>query len=142
LIRLCDVKILYRVVPIVPCSNLVLCPVQTYVQYCRAANIDLSRYLFDKRIRALRLVFSFLCPPTPYDVHKKNLGIYDGELPHSFWSGTATMLQRLGAPQEDITRHVGWQSTQMVGLYAPKDKVLGISSSPPIPAALICTLRY
>jgi hypothetical protein len=113
-----------------------------YVQYFRAANIDLSRYLFDKRIRALRLVFSFLCPPTPYDVHKKNLVIYDGELPHSFWSGTATMLQRLGAPQEDITRHVGWQSTQMVGLYAPKDKVLGISSSPPTPAALICTMRY
>jgi hypothetical protein len=75
-----------------------------------------------------------------YDGHtqKKNLGIYDGELPHSFWSGTATMLQRLGAPQEDIARHVGWQSTQMVGLYAQKDKVLGISSSPP--TALICTI--
>jgi hypothetical protein len=106
------------------------------VQTLRVANIDLSTgYLFAKRIRALRLVFSFLHPPLPYYVHKKNLGTYDSELQHSFWSGTATMLQRLGAPQEDIAHHVGWQSTQMVSFYAPKDKVLGISSSPPTPAS-------
>jgi hypothetical protein len=105
------------------------------VQYCRAANIDLSTgYLFAKKIKALRLVFNFLRPRPPYDVHKKNLGIYDGELPHSFWSGTATMLRRLGAPQEDIARHGGWQSTQMISLYAPTDKVLGISRSRPTTA--------
>jgi hypothetical protein len=85
-----------RVVPIRPRSNPAFyAQCKLYVQYCRAAHIDLSTgYLFVKRIRALRLVFSFLRPPPPYDVHtKNNLGIYDGKLPHSFWSGT-TLVRR------------------------------------------------
>ena len=68
-------------------------------------------------------------------MYLKELGIYDGESPHSFRSGTAIMLRLLGASKEDVARHVGWQSTQMVDLYTQTDKVLGISSSTPTPAS-------
>lgn len=131
-----------RVVPIRPCSNPVLYPVQNlrfYVQYCRAANIDLSTgYLFrptSPKGSVLDAPFLASSVHGRLTMYLKQLGIYDGESPHSFRSGTAIMLRLLGASKEDVARHVGWQSTQMVDLYTQTDKVLGVSSNSPTPAS-------
>ena len=131
-----------RVIPIRLCSNPVICPVKNlrfYVQYCRAANIDISTgYLFRPTSpTGCVLDAPFLASSVHgrLTMYLKELGIYDGESPHSFRSGTAIMLRLLGASKEDVARHVGWQSTQMVDLYTQTDKVLGISSSTPTPAS-------
>ena len=56
------------------------------------------------------------------------LHVNDGESTHSFRSGTAILLRLLGASKDDVVRHIGWKSTEMVDLYTQIDKVVGISS--------------
>jgi len=131
-----------KTIPIRPCANPALCPVQNlrfYVDLCKAAGIDLSHgYLFRPTSPKGSVINApFLAPAvcSRLTTYLSKLGIYEGESPHSFRSGTAIMLRLLGASKEDVARHIGWQSTQMVDLYTQTDKVMGTSSTSPTPAS-------
>ena len=46
-----------------------------------------------------------------------DLGIDEGETPHSLRSGCSITLELLGVPKQDIARHVGWRTPAMVDHY-------------------------
>lgn len=129
-----------RVIPIRPCQNPAICPVQNlrfYVSFCEAARIRLSNgYLFRSTSNNGSVTDNaFLCSAANSRLVKylTNIGVYEGETAHSFRSGAAIMLRLLGASKEEVANHIGWQSTQMVNLYTQTEKVMSISSTSATP---------
>lgn len=131
-----------RAVPVRSCANPAICPVQNlrfYVKFCKAAGINLcDGYLFRTTTpKGLVTNSPFLISAVRSRLvtYLTKLGIYEGETPHSFRSGTAILLRLLGATKEEVAHHIGWQSTQMVDLYTQTGKVMGSKASKPTPAS-------
>ena len=56
--------------------------------------------------------------------HLQDLGIYEGETMHSFRGGCSITLSLLGTTHQDVAKHVGWKSLDMVTHYCEFDKVM------------------
>ena len=124
-----------RVTPVLRMSNQAICPVANlryYVSVCRALGISLiPGFLFRSTSPSGGIKDQpFLHHAVQARLHTYlvQLGIYEGETPHSFRSGTAIILRLLGASKDQVARHIGWQSTRMVDHYTQVEKVMGWSN--------------
>lgn len=129
-----------RVVPIRPSADATICPVKNlrfYISYCREAGISLGTGYMFRTTTPNNTVSDapFLSSAANIRLvgYLKDLGIHEGETTHSFRSGAAILLRLLGANKEEVARHIGWQTTQMVDLYTQTEKVLSIASASPTP---------
>lgn len=129
-----------KVVPIRPCIDATICPVQNlrfYIWYCREAGIKLRDGYVFRATTHNNMVSDAPFLSSAANIRLINylrmLGIYEGETAHSFRSGAAILLRLLGASKEEVARHIGWQSTQMVDLYTQTEKVMSTCSTSPTP---------
>ena len=110
-------------IPVV--SELALCPVRALYRYVHGAasmNIDLSNgYLFRHSDQSGGVVAG----PAGYDkmyYHLKkvmtDLGIQDGETPHSLRAGSTISLVATEATALEIMHHMGWKTQKMLEHYA------------------------
>lgn len=122
-----------RVIPILPMSNPVVCPVANvryYGDVCRALGIRLGTgYLFRPTSAnggVRNEPFLYQAAYERLRLYLSSLDIFDGETPHSFRNGAAIMLRLLGASKEQVASHLGWQSSRMVEHYTQLEKILGL----------------
>jgi hypothetical protein len=61
--------------------------------------------------------------------HLTTLKIFDGETMHSFRSGCSITLSLLGASDDDVAHHVGWQSLATARYYTQTRHVMHTSKT-------------
>jgi integrase len=101
---------------------------QFYHTLCKAMQLDLaSAFLFRTTIKHTSVSSSpFLVSAARARLvtYLKLLGLYTNETIHGFRGGIAILLSLLGASKDEIAKHFGWSSTQIVDHYTQVDKVL------------------
>lgn len=102
----------------------IVCPVSSfklYLDICRLIRVDISSgFLFRSLTRQGAISQEPFIGSAPYNRLKgylSDLGIDEGETPHSLRSGCSITLELLGVPKQDIARHVGWRTPTMVDHY-------------------------
>ena len=79
--------------------------------------------------------FSGSAPYNRLKEYLNDLGIDEGETPHSLRSGCSVTLELLGVPKQDIARHVGWRTPAMVDHYNHLHEALLVTSPASVLAA-------
>ena len=125
-----------------PCCHSDICPVSSfklYLDICNFIKIDISSgFLFRSITRNNRISEEPFAGSAPYNRlkgHLRDLGINDGETPHSLRSECSITLQLLGVSKQDTARHVGWRTLAMVDHYNCLDQTLQDSSPASVLAA-------
>lgn len=102
----------------------IVCPVSNFKFYfdiCRLIKVDISSgFLFRSLTRHGAVSEEPFLGSAPYNRLKgylKDLGIDEGETPHSLRSGCSITLALLGIPKHAIAQHVGWRTSAMVDHY-------------------------
>lgn len=120
-----------RPVPIYPCQNPAICPVENlrfYRTLCSSMGIPMDTGLLfratTKRTAVSNSPFLASAAQARLIAYLTTLGLYEKESVHGFRSGTAILLGLLGASKSDIATHIGWRSPTMVNHYTQLTQVL------------------
>ena len=116
------------------CHDLLFCPVanlRLYADLCDLMSIDLrDGYLFrstNKRGTKSNKPFISSAIANCLSLYLATLRMPNGETMHSFCSRCLITMSLIGVYPEDVARHVGWKSLQMVECYMQTGKVMKMS---------------
>lgn len=122
---------------LLPSKDSDICPVshlRSYMSIANDAQVDLkSGCLFrvqDKKTKTItnRPVTS-TCMTDRLKMHLKAINLYEGETSHSSRRGCSITLKLLGVPDDDICKHIGWNSNAMLNHYAVEGRILNSSGA-------------
>jgi hypothetical protein len=126
---------------IIPSKDNEICPVKNFRKYIKVAmesNINLNEgYVFRIKDRESRTIVNEPVSSSGMTerlkLHLNTLNLYEGETSHSSRRGCAITLRMLGVDDQEINKHVGWESKRMVDHYASIGKLV----SPVGPASIL-----
>lgn len=107
---------------------------RSYMSIANDAQVDLkSGRLFrvqDKKTKTItnRPVAS-TCKTDRLKMHLKAINLYESETSHSSRRGCSITLKLLGVPDDDICKHIGWNSNAMLDHYAVEGRILNSSGA-------------
>lgn len=110
---------------IIPSKDNEICPVKNfrkYIKVARESNINLNEgYVFRIKERESCTIVDEQVSSSGMTerlkLHLNTLNLYEGETSHSSRRGCAITLRMLGVDDQEINKHVGWESKRMVDHY-------------------------
>lgn len=114
-----------------------ICPVshlRSYMSIANDAQMDLKcGYFFRVQDRKTKTITSrpvtSTCMTDRLKMHLKAIHLYEGETSHSSRRGCSITLKLLGVSDDEICKHVGWNSNAMLNHYAVEGSVLKSSEA-------------